>query len=148
MRTLLTNTRISALFTFHLTANTTLEPNQVLRLSGNALSLITGAPTPEKIHVSVDHIHEPGSITELRDSNEESISPFQTFVFQEGVLVLDSFGIATVEGNQVPTGAVNGLRNLLYSLENLRKRDGEERGGGGGEDGDAAMVDEARQEDE
>lgn len=57
----------------------------------------------------------------------------------------DSFAVATVEGNEVPGGAVGGLRDLLYSLENLRKRDGEETGGG--DDGDAEMADEARQGD-
>lgn len=52
----------------------------------------------------------------------------------------DSFRVATVEEGEVPEGAASGLRNLLYSLENLRKRDGEERGGEDGEG--AAMVDD------
>jgi tRNA (guanine-N(7)-)-methyltransferase subunit TRM82 len=137
---LLTRRRVPALFTFHLTADNTLEPDQVLRLSGNALSLVTEASTPEKVLVSVDNIHKPGSITELRDSTEDSISPFQTFGFQQGGLVQDSFRVATVEEGEVPEGAASGLRNLLYSLENLRKRDGEERGGEDGEG--AAMVDD------
>ena len=89
--------------------------------------------------ISVDSTHKPGSTTELRnsDSTEEvtTTSPFQAFVFEEdGKLVQDSFVLATAEGNDVAEGAVGGLRNLLYSLENLRKRDGEEKGGGNGAD--------------
>jgi len=139
---------LPALFTFNLTESNKLESDQILGLSGNALSVLPEAPAPEQILISVDDVHKPGSIAELRESNDEATSPFQTFVFQKGVLVQHSFGLVTVEDNEVPAEAVSGLRNLLYSLENLRKRDGEERGGGDGDDGDAAMVDEAQQGEE
>lgn len=139
----LINSRIPALFTFHLKENNTLQHAQTLRLPGNALSVTTGIASPDgsptRVLISVDSTHKPGSTTELSDSAEGSISPLQAFVFEDGKLAQDSFALSVVGGNDVSEGAVGGLRNLLYSLENLRKRDGEERGKEGENGADVAM---------
>ncbi|TVY49927.1 tRNA (guanine-N(7)-)-methyltransferase non-catalytic subunit trm82 [Lachnellula cervina] len=134
---------IPALFTFHLKENNTLQHAQTLRLPGNALSITTGIAAPDgsptRVLISVDSTHKPGSTTELSDSAEGSISPLQAFVFEDGKLAQDSFALSVVGGDDVSEGAVGGLRNLLYSLENLRKRDGEERGKEGENGADVAM---------
>jgi tRNA (guanine-N(7)-)-methyltransferase subunit TRM82 len=139
----LTNNRIPALFTFHLRDDNTLKQVQTLKLTGNAHSVVAGIAAPDgtarRVLVSVDNTHRTGSTTELRDSTEEVTSPFQAFAFEDGILVQDSFAISTVEGNDVSEDAAGGLRNLLYSLENLRKRDGEERGKDGENGADAVM---------
>ncbi|TVY39124.1 tRNA (guanine-N(7)-)-methyltransferase non-catalytic subunit [Lachnellula occidentalis] len=144
---------IPALFTFHLKDDNTLQHAQTLQLSGNALSVATGIAasdgTPKRVLISIDSTHKAGSTTELRDSTEELTSPFQAFILQDGNLAQDSFALSVVEGNHVSEGAVVGLRNLLYSLENLRKRDGEERGKDGENGVDVAMgEDEAAQIEE
>ncbi|TVY84995.1 tRNA (guanine-N(7)-)-methyltransferase non-catalytic subunit trm82 [Lachnellula suecica] len=133
---------VSALFTFSLGIDNTLKQEQTLELGGNVLAAVTGIEAPDgttsRVLVSVDGIHRAGSTTELRDSTEEPISPFQTFSFANGVLTQDSFAIGASEESEVAEGVMGGLRNLLYSLENLRKRDGEE----GGKEEDAVMVEQ------
>lgn len=137
----LTNLRVSALFTFRL-EDKILKQEQTLGLGGNVLAVVAGieAPdgTPSRILVSVDGIHKAGSTTELRNNVEKPISPFQAFSFANGVLNRDSFSIDASKESEVTEGVMGGLRNLLYSLENLRKRDGEE----GGKEEDAVMVEQ------
>lgn len=148
--------RVPALLVFFLGADNSLKLTQVLALTGNPLSLVPEIQKPDstsdRVIVSVDNIHKPGSTTELRDSNEEAVSPFQAFVYEDPaneILRPDSFTIVAVEGESMTESVVGGLKNLLYSLENLRKRDGEERGkeGENGVDvvmgeGQSARVDE------
>lgn len=124
---LLMGNRVSELFLFHLTGNT-LEHAQSVPLTGNALSVVSGIPVsdgaPRQLFVSVDGIHKAGSTTEVRDVSEEADN-IEIFFIKDGVLSKHS-SMKAVEGRDVTDGTLNGLRNLLYSLENLRKRDGEE----------------------
>ncbi|RDL34641.1 uncharacterized protein BP5553_07769 [Venustampulla echinocandica] len=127
---------IPALFIFSLTANNVLEYTQTLKLQGNALSVATDLPTLEvgkRMLVSIDDIYEPGSATQLRPVGDNITNPLQAFVFENGVWVTDEgFKMALVKDDEALAGRDGNnsrLQNLLYSIENLRKRDGEERGG-------------------
>jgi len=76
---------------------------------------------------SVDTIHKPGSTSERREDGKK-VSPLKSFKFQDGRLLYNSpFTVTPIEseaGGQ-ESGIGGRLTNLLYNLENLRKRDGE-----------------------
>lgn len=84
---------------------------------------------PNRLFVSVDTIHKSGSTTEERGGADRALNPLQAYVFEEGKLIQDaSFQIASAVQNEDWTsgdGASGRLTNLLYSLENLRKREGD-----------------------
>jgi tRNA (guanine-N(7)-)-methyltransferase subunit TRM82 len=109
---------------------------QTLNLSGNALAVVVGASTtkdqsesPNRLLVSVDTVHKPGSTTEIREHADKSLNPLQSYIFQEGQLVQDgTFQLALADqgdGEGRRSGVPGQLINLLYNLENLRKREGE-----------------------
>jgi tRNA (guanine-N(7)-)-methyltransferase subunit TRM82 len=84
--------------------------------------------------VSVDTAHYPGSTWELNNKIEDLINPLQTFQFQNGRLVEEPELVMalnedeatwTGEGEGVSADVHGQLSNLLYNIENLRKRDGE-----------------------
>jgi len=83
--------------------------------------------------VSIDIIHKPGSTTERRESTEELTDPLKSFEIAGGKLVeAQGFVVAEIEesnGAVSETGAIGNLSNLLYGLENLRKREGDEKDG-------------------
>jgi tRNA (guanine-N(7)-)-methyltransferase subunit TRM82 len=113
-----------------------LEYIQTVRLLGNVLAVITNIPNNGKkianrMIVSVDTAHFPGSTWEL-NNKEDLINPLQTFQFQNGRLMEEpDLVIALNEDEAGGTGEgasadVRGqLSNLLYNIENLRKRDGD-----------------------
>jgi tRNA (guanine-N(7)-)-methyltransferase subunit TRM82 len=119
-----------------LTAENRLEYIQTLKLAGNALSVVVDllprkpqSDTSNRLLVSIDSIHKPGSTTEKREDADGNLNPLQSYQFQEGKLILDgTFQLATAdpdEGEASGSVASGRLTNLLYSLENLRKREGE-----------------------
>lgn len=81
--------------------------------------------------MSVDTIHKPGSTTEERRNKDNYVNPLQSYKFQEGKLVQDeTFRLAIAdqdEGETKGSGALGRLTNVLYNLENLRKREGEDK---------------------
>lgn len=82
--------------------------------------------------VSIDTIHTPGSTTERRESTSAVVRPFQVFDWQKsaGQLVENgSFEFAAGgEGEQgINVSEGGSLGNLLYTLEGLRKREGEDK---------------------
>jgi tRNA (guanine-N(7)-)-methyltransferase subunit TRM82 len=86
---------------------------------------------PNRLLVSVDNLHKPGSTTEQRDDTDKELNQLQSYKFQEGMLVRDrAFCLATggqegaAEGR---SGASGRHTNLLYNLENLRKKEGEDK---------------------
>ncbi|CZT47976.1 related to tRNA (guanine-N(7)-)-methyltransferase subunit trm82 [Rhynchosporium secalis] len=112
---------VPALFTFALTSHNRLEHIQTLRLSGNALALVSNS---SGLVVSVDTIHKEGSISELRNENPEDLTCLQSYKFEKEQLVPN--GVAFAKGEESKeTEAVGKLGNLLYGLENLRKREGD-----------------------
>ncbi len=79
--------------------------------------------------MSIDTFHKPGSTTEEREEAGTILNPLHSYKFKEGKLVQnESFqpAIAAQEDGEASTSGASGrLTNLLYSLENLRKREGE-----------------------
>ncbi|EPE29584.1 WD40 repeat-like protein [Glarea lozoyensis ATCC 20868] len=125
---LVTVEAIPGIFVFKL-IDTTLTHVQNIFLRGNALGVVT---TPSRVITSIDTIHTPASTIELRSSDKPD-SSFVTFKFTNGVLEEDSdFKIAGVKDSEiVDADSVENkrMKNLLYSIENLRKRVGEIDGG-------------------
>ena len=113
-----------------------LEYIQTLELSGNALSVVVDSSPREdqsnpsnRLLVSIDTIHKPGSTTEEREDTGKDLNPIQSYKFQEGKLVQDDtfqLDTAVLDHAEMSGNGVSGrLTNLLYNLENLRKREGE-----------------------
>ena len=114
-----------------------MEYIQTVRLLGNVLAVLTDIPnngkkTTNRIIVSVDTAHYPGSTWELNNKTEDLINPLQTFQFQNGRLMEEpELVMALNEDEATGTGEVANadvcgqLSDLLYNIENLRKRDGE-----------------------
>ncbi|PVI03733.1 tRNA methyltransferas-like protein [Periconia macrospinosa] len=119
------------------------EVAQVLPLRGNALDIafITAAGTRTAV-VSIDHVHKPGSITEMREDQQET-SRLQFFSMgQDGKWVEDEKLEPTLEwfsryaegagGPDTDTGDLarekcgKEVQNVVYGVENLRKRPGAE----------------------
>jgi tRNA (guanine-N(7)-)-methyltransferase subunit TRM82 len=115
--------RIPALFSFLLQGDNTLQHIQTLQLPGNALALAVAAKSSEtSIVVSVDNVHNPTSTTERRPDTGEDVEPLLLYKFQGHHLgAASTFKLG--DGHEEIQSTK--LTNLLYGLENLRKRDGE-----------------------
>ena len=72
--------------------------------------------------LSIDTIHKLGSRTEQRGPTTESIRPLWHFMFQGWGLVPSTIEFETVIDEVRDIGRST---DLLYGLENLRKRDGD-----------------------
>lgn len=138
-RIVVTSEGVPAIFIFSLTFTSTSAPTlkhtQTLTLPGNALSLILDETT---ILISIDTIHRSGSPAnstskpgrrEERERREDGdvVDSVLRFGFDgerfgEGTVLVRAPEMVDVESEK---GAVGRLENLLYGLENLRKRDGE-----------------------
>jgi tRNA (guanine-N(7)-)-methyltransferase subunit TRM82 len=123
----LTAFRIPALFLFILTAQNQLEFAQTFQLGGNALAVVTDMNTTEVI-ASVDKIHKPGSTTEQRENANAPEDVIQVLEFEGGNLVQSNkvFAVLT-QGDSIPeyNTSAGKFTNLLYNIENLRKREGD-----------------------
>lgn len=118
-----------------LTTRNRLEYIQTLKLSGNALSVVIDTSrnhqsnTSNRLLVSIDTIHKPGSTSEAKDDADKNLNPLQLYQFQEGRLIQDGkFQLAAADQDESEgsrSSASGRLTNLLYSLENLRKREEE-----------------------
>lgn len=137
-----TSEGIPALFIFTLTLSpsTTLQHAQTILLPGNALSVIL-LPSPQpSLLVSVDTIHSPGTKSENteqgrdrkereRRSDADVVDPVLQFDFDGakfggGKAFVKAADMLMVDAGS-EKGAVGRLGNLLYGLENLRKREGD-----------------------
>lgn len=100
---------------------------QTLPLSGNALALsLVAKPNTSGLIISIDTIHVPGSTSKLRTDSTETLKALQSFEFQDGQLVEGGVAFARSEGaDEKDAGVLGRLGNLLYGLENLRKREGD-----------------------
>lgn len=109
---------------------------QTVKLSGNALAVVINplagsdqSDSSTQLIVSVDTFHKPGSTTEEWKDADKNTYPLQRYKFQDGKLIQEGvFQVPTPvrdEGDASGSGASGRLTNLLYSLENLRKREGE-----------------------
>ncbi|KAM0125566.1 hypothetical protein ACHAP3_009681 [Botrytis cinerea] len=122
---------VPAAFIYTLTPSNQLIHTQTITLPGNALSCTLSNPTPSSsfsLIISIDNIHESGSITAVKDINSPVASPLQFFKYEnekfvnvqlEGFKSQDSEGILDEEKK-------NKLGSLLYNVGNLRKMEDEE----------------------
>lgn len=129
---------IPAIFNFNLSAATHPLPMgnvpvRVFALAGNALDVVLHSG---KLLVSIDNVHEPASIQDVRNTVVE-VPRFQTFEYVESngnaarePRLLEE-AINGNEGLEISIGGdndddVKNLRSLVYGVENLRKRGNEE----------------------
>lgn len=106
-----------------LTPENKLEYIQTIRLPGNALAVEVNISTAESsLVVSVDNIHKPGSTTERRGDTDDTVKSLHSYRFQGRELAAASTFAVAPEDEELGSAR---LSNLLYSLENLRKREGD-----------------------
>ncbi|KAJ8108401.1 hypothetical protein OPT61_g8199 [Boeremia exigua] len=145
---------VPALFSFKIDATTNTssavtEYSSAIALKGNALDVtfLPVSPKSSAAVVSIDHVHKPGSTKEARE--EKDVHRLQCFFSQEnGNWEEDSHTSEALKSLHdqvfdVETGGIGGddpapgkkglgsaddkaLRDMLYSVENLRKRPGAE----------------------
>lgn len=77
--------------------------------------------------MSVDTIHKPGSTTERRDPLEKPTNPLLSYSLELRAIAGPSFEVVEHEEEVDGWNSSGQLGNLLYNLENLRKRDGDAR---------------------
>ncbi|KAI9884689.1 MAG: tRNA (guanine-N(7)-)-methyltransferase non-catalytic subunit trm82 [Watsoniomyces obsoletus] len=122
-----------ALFIFNLDSTKCISPSQTLPLQGNALDVAIFEDQGVMV-VSVDNLHQPWSVGEVRQESIEPAVLLQCFQLKlnNGALVWreepDSDVIKQIneQGSfEMPTGSLQNLSNMLYSVEKLRKRGAE-----------------------
>ncbi|RFU23951.1 hypothetical protein B7463_g12387, partial [Scytalidium lignicola] len=118
---------VPALLIFVLTDKNHLEHLQTLNLVGNALSVAVNASSAERLSVivSIDVVHSPGSTTKLREKND-TVNPLQCFTYMGGGWN-NGLMFQIVEGYETELedqGGNGRFKEMLYSLESLRKREG------------------------
>ncbi|KAF7923894.1 uncharacterized protein EAE98_007712 [Botrytis deweyae] len=126
-----TSEGVPAAFVYTLTPSNQLVHTQTITLPGNALSCALSNPIPSSpfsLIISIDNIHECGSIIAVKDDNSPVASPLQFFKYEnekfdnvqlEGFVSQDSEEILDAEKK-------NKLGGLLYNIGNLRKMEDEE----------------------
>ncbi|TGO91536.1 hypothetical protein BPOR_0025g00300 [Botrytis porri] len=122
---------VPAAFVYTLMPSNQLIHTQTINLPGNALSCTLSNPTPSSpfsLIISIDNIHESGSITAVKDDNSPVASPLQFFKYENEKFVnvpLEVFVSQDSEGF-LDAGKKNKLGGLLYNIGNLRKMEDEE----------------------
>lgn len=123
-------TRIPAIFFFSLLEDSSLSHSQTFVLGGNPIDVLVDN-SRGRIVASIDCVHQPGSISQLKGPEASAILSF-TVLQQTGsdwISTPLSFdyehqGLVSDSGSQEYD--LSSSSNLLYTLENLRKRGGEE----------------------
>ncbi|KFY45025.1 hypothetical protein V494_01197 [Pseudogymnoascus sp. VKM F-4513 (FW-928)] len=119
---------VPALFFFALSPAGTLSYSQTLPLSGNPLAMAITVQS-DTLVVSVDLLHGPGSVAQLRDveaiGTEEPLKVVK-FEGKEWNVSTSHFGKVDTTGADHQTMPAAGVDwwNVLYNLGNLRKRAG------------------------
>ncbi len=128
-----TSEGVPAIFIFSLSSTAQLVHHKTLTFAGNVLAVVASTQAGTAglmLLVSVDILYKPGSTTErrtepLKGSSIEKlvyVSEKETFSRREFVSEIEAIE------NEVPVTDKAG--NLLYNLENLRKREGGDVEGG------------------
>ncbi|OBT62957.1 hypothetical protein VE03_07654 [Pseudogymnoascus sp. 23342-1-I1] len=119
---------VPALFFFALSPTGTLSHYQTLPLNGNPLAMATSIQNNTLI-VSVDQLHCPGSVAQLREVETTGAGePLKVVKFEgkEWNALTSHFGKVDITGadhHTMPAASVDWW-NVLYNLGNLRKRAG------------------------
>jgi len=101
---------------------------QVLPLAGNPLDVVVTSDGKQLL-VAIDNVHEPGTITELRKASAVTRRVQCIDVEQRQEVPSESVTALNEHLTTDADGAVEdtkGLSGLLYSIETLRKRGGED----------------------
>ncbi|KAH7379315.1 guanine-N(7)--methyltransferase subunit TRM82 [Phaeosphaeria sp. MPI-PUGE-AT-0046c] len=127
---------VPALFSFSLGKRAT--PDSSLPLHGNVLDVAFLKPSHGlcTIVVSVDNVHQPGSTTARRVETDaprlQYFSRQASGLWCEDTETIGSLGSFAEQGSEVAIGSSDGsadnkaVRDILYHVENLRKRPGGE----------------------
>ncbi|RDW78136.1 hypothetical protein BP5796_05988 [Coleophoma crateriformis] len=118
---------VPALFVYCLTAQKTLEHHQTVSLPGNALSVAinTVGGASQMLVVSVDCIHKPNFAKERRDQTVPCPSLVALSITDKGLSEVSPLLFAAVKDEgAVSEKELAKLPNLLYNIENFRKREG------------------------
>ena len=123
-------TRIPAVFVFSFLEDSNLSHQQTLMLEGNPLDLIADSSTGSVI-LSIDCVYRPGSMSEIRITQDSAVNPLQNFELMASELVRKpnqfNYESSTEEDmSKLAKDDFKGLSSLLYNLEILRKRGSEE----------------------
>ncbi|KAA8570485.1 hypothetical protein EYC84_002758 [Monilinia fructicola] len=126
-----TSEGVPAAFVYTLTPSNQLTHAQTIKLPGNALSCTLSNPTPSSqfsLIISIDNVHEQGSITTVRDANSPIAASLQFFKYENGQFTSvehDGFVSQDSEGF-LEEETKSKLGGLLYNIGNLRKMEDEE----------------------
>ncbi|KAI4673265.1 uncharacterized protein J4E88_008877 [Alternaria novae-zelandiae] len=118
---------VPALFSLKIDASV---PGYAIPLDGNALDLaiIRTSTGPLKLAVSIDNIQKPGSTTEVREDTAPRLQYFARQ--QDGTWHADAELAETLksfdQGGDDRLADDKAVRDMLYNVENLRKRPGAE----------------------
>ena len=126
--------RVPALIAFNVSSEGLLAYSQTLSLQGNALD-VTMLAKESYLIVSIDNVHRPWSITDVHEASPDSAELVQCFHLE------NKDGLPLWRGDEdIPwlkrvrhegsfemseETAYHSLSNLLYTTENLRKRNWE-----------------------
>jgi tRNA (guanine-N(7)-)-methyltransferase subunit TRM82 len=117
---------------FHLSGDNNLVHVQDFLLLGNPLDVLpttassNNLQSSNQILVSIDTVHEAGSKTVRRQLSDQPGNPFEILELRDDRVVRKEHpGFERFQASQEVEDAK--LSNLLYGLEILRKRDGEEK---------------------
>ncbi|KAB8299276.1 hypothetical protein EYC80_001357 [Monilinia laxa] len=126
-----TSEGVPAAFVYTLTPSNQLTHAQTIQLPGNALSCTISNPTPSSqfsLIISIDNVHEKGSITTVKDANSPTPAPLQFFKYDNGQFIgLEHDGFVSQDSEGfLDEEKKTKLGGLLYNIGNLRKMEGEE----------------------
>lgn len=113
---------------YHLSGNNNLIHAQDFILSGNPLAMASSnsMQSADQILVSIDTVHIAGSKTIRRELLDQPDHPFEVLELRDNRVVRRQHpGFERIQALRELKDAK--LTSLLYGLETLRKRDGEEK---------------------
>lgn len=124
--------RVPALFAFHLSPDNSLAHDQTLVLKGNALSVAV-FESKATIIVSIDSVHMPGPAPKIRGFPTSPDILLQSFTLNEdtsagqvwhedGTFAQQLRAINEHGSFELDASQVSQMHNLLYTIEDLRKR--------------------------
>lgn len=121
--------RVPAVLMFELKENSHLQYLETLSSPGNVLGVAVDTSSEDgitRLILSIDTIHIPGTTTKLRE-NTDVVYPLQRFSYTNGSWNSDlNFQVMErYETDLEDKNGLNRLKEILYNLESLRKREGD-----------------------
>ncbi len=123
------NSSVPAVFMFSLSETGSLSYYETLKLDGNPLDLVVEESTSTLI-ISIDNFHKPGSTDQPRMNADDAALPLVVYNVKDSLWVESPLrfdvSIDKVSHDADAITQSQGLSGTLYTIENLRKRGGEE----------------------